>query len=122
VAASAGVRGVVRGEQEFITRYDEVCNEIALREVRVEDERCRLDFIELRTLVKLLGAEHVSMERVLAQWVKVHVPQVISGTDGGVAQALLQAMPFTQARTCSCPWPTRRPRGCPAPTPTRRSW
>jgi regulator of protease activity HflC (stomatin/prohibitin superfamily) len=76
----------------------EVRNEIALQEVKVEDERRQLDFIELRTLVKLLGAEHVSMERVLAQWVKVNVPQYIGGTDGGVAQALLQAMPFTQAR------------------------
>lgn len=85
-------------ELEAMKVNEMVRNEIALQQVRVEDERRQLDFIELRTLVKLLGAEHVSMERVLAQWVKVNVPQYIGGTDGGVAQALLQAMPFTQAR------------------------
>ncbi|WP_447002962.1 SPFH domain-containing protein [Saccharothrix isguenensis] len=85
-------------ELQARSHNEDVLSEIALKQVRVEDERRQLDFIELRTLVRLLGAEHVSMERVLAQWVKVNVPQVIGGTDGGVAQALLQAMPFTQAR------------------------
>lgn len=77
---------------------EDVRSEIELKRIRVEEERRQLDFIELRTLVKQLGAEHVSLERVLAQWVKANVPQYIAGADGGIAQALLQAMPFTQAR------------------------
>ena len=38
------------------------------------------------------------MERVLAEWVKAKVPQIISGADGNIAQGLLQVMPFTQVR------------------------
>jgi len=75
-----------------------VIADIELQKVRVEEERRKLELIELQTLVELLGAEHVAMERVLAQWVKVKVPQIISGSGGDLAAALLQAMPFTQAR------------------------
>jgi hypothetical protein len=75
-----------------------VITEIELQRVRVEEERRKLELIELHTLVDLLGPEHVQMERVLAEWVKAKVPQIISGADGNIAQGLLQVMPFTQAR------------------------
>lgn len=73
-------------------------DETAPQQLRVDEERRRLDFVELRMLVELLGRDQVSMERVLAQWVAVNVPQVIGGTDAGVMQALLQSMPMSQAR------------------------
>jgi len=78
-----------------------VVTEIELQRVKVEKERKKLETIELQVLVKLLGPEHVAMERVLAQWTKVNVPQIISGgggASGDIAQSLLQAMPFAQAR------------------------
>jgi hypothetical protein len=77
---------------------ESVLADIQLQRVRVEEERRKLELVELQMLVDLLGPEHVAMERVLAQWVQVNVPQIISGADGNIAQAMLQAMPFTQAR------------------------
>jgi uncharacterized membrane protein YqiK len=74
-----------------------VQDEIDLQKIRVEKERRKLEFVEIETLVDLLGADHMKMERALAEWVKADVPQVISG-DGNIAQSLLQLMPFTQAR------------------------
>ncbi|MFD0201481.1 MULTISPECIES: SPFH domain-containing protein [Saccharothrix] len=79
-------------------RQEDVRSEIELKRIRVDEERRQLDLIRLKVQVKLLGAEHVSLERLLAQWVKANVPNYIGGTDGGVAQALLQAMPFTKAQ------------------------
>jgi hypothetical protein len=78
-----------------------VVTEIELQRVKVEEEHKKLETVELQVLVDLLGPEHVAMERVLAQWTKVNVPQFISGgggSSGDIVQALLQAMPFAQAR------------------------
>ncbi|WP_051772833.1 SPFH domain-containing protein [Saccharothrix sp. NRRL B-16314] len=74
---------------------EEVRNETALQQVKVEEERRRLDFVELKMLVELLGPEHVTVERVLAQWVKVNVPQYIGGSD---VMGMLQSMPMAQTR------------------------
>lgn len=77
---------------------EEVLAAIETQRVRVEEERRKLEYVELQMLVDLLGPEQVAMERVLSQWVQVNVPQIISGADGDIARAMLQAMPFTQAR------------------------
>lgn len=79
-------------------RTETVRDEMELQKIRVEKERRKLELVELETLVDLLGADHVKMERALAEWVKAKVPQIISGADGNIAQGLLQVMPFTQAR------------------------
>jgi hypothetical protein len=79
-------------------KTETVRDEMELQKIRVEKERRKLELVELETLVDLLGADHVKMERALAEWVKAEVPQIISGADGNIAQGLLQVMPFTQAR------------------------
>lgn len=79
-------------------KTETVRDEMELQKIRVEKERRKLELVELETLVELLGADHVKMERALAEWVKAKVPQIISGADGNIAQGLLQVMPFTQAR------------------------
>lgn len=86
------------GELHALRENESVANDVALQKVQVERERKKLEVVELQTLVDLLGPDHVRMERVLSQWVKAGVPQIISGADGNMAQALLQVMPFTQAR------------------------
>jgi SPFH domain / Band 7 family len=77
---------------------EKVLAEIEMQKVKVEKERRKLELIELQMLVDLLGPQQVAIERLLAQWVNVKVPQIISAGDGNIAEVLLQAMPFTQAR------------------------
>ena len=73
--------------------------QIERQKLVVEAERRKLELIQIQGLVELLGPEQVAMERILAELVKMGVPQVISsGGDGEMAQALLQVMPFAQAR------------------------
>ncbi|HEU5158556.1 MAG TPA: SPFH domain-containing protein [Streptosporangiaceae bacterium] len=72
--------------------------EIELQRINVEEQRRKLEHLELQMLVDLLGADHVQMERVLAQWVKADVPQIITGAGGDLAETMLQVMPFAQAR------------------------
>ncbi|REE96189.1 SPFH domain-containing protein [Thermomonospora umbrina] len=75
-----------------------VLAEIEMQRVRVEEARKQLEYVELKILLDRLGPEHVAMERILHEWSQVNVPQVIAGADGDLAHAMLQAMPFTQAR------------------------
>jgi SPFH domain / Band 7 family len=76
-----------------------VYTQIENQKLVVEAERRKLELIQIQGLVDLLGPEQVAMERILAELVKMGVPQVIaSGGSGEMAQALLQVMPFSQAR------------------------
>ena len=77
---------------------EEVRTLIDLQKVKVEEARKKLELIKLTTMVELLGAQNVALERMLREWVKANVPQFVGGGDSGMAQALLQAMPFTQAK------------------------
>ncbi|GAA3845942.1 hypothetical protein GCM10022243_10190 [Saccharothrix violaceirubra] len=77
---------------------EEVRTKIDLQRVKVDEARRKLDLIKLTTMVELLGPHNVALERMLAQWVKANVPQFVGGGDTGMAQALLQAMPFSQAK------------------------
>ncbi|HEX2313585.1 MAG TPA: SPFH domain-containing protein [Thermomonospora sp.] len=77
---------------------EEVRAEIEMQRMRVEEARRHLEYVELKILLDRLGPEHVAMERILHEWSQVNVPQVIAGADGDLAHAMLQAMPFTQAR------------------------
>ncbi len=76
-----------------------VYTRIEQQKLVVEAERRKLELIQIQGLTELLGPEQVAMERILAELVKMGVPQVIaSGGSGEMAQALLQVMPFAQAR------------------------
>lgn len=76
-----------------------VHTQIERQKLVVEAERRKLELIQIQGLVELLGPEQVAMERILGELVKMGVPQVIaSGGSGEMAQALLQVMPFAQAR------------------------
>jgi hypothetical protein len=76
-----------------------VSNDIERQKILVEKERRKLDHIKLQTLVDLLGPDQVALERLLAESVKAGVPLVVSGGGAdGIAQTMLQAMPFAQAR------------------------
>ena len=85
-------------ELQAILANEEVRTLIDLQKVKVDEARKKLELIKLTTMVELLGAQNVALERMLRQWVKANVPQFIGGGDSGMAQALLQAMPFTQAK------------------------
>ncbi|QTR03204.1 hypothetical protein J7S33_30340, partial [Saccharothrix algeriensis] len=85
-------------ELEAALANEEVRTHIDLQRVRVDEARKKLELIKLTTMVELLGAQNVALERMLGQWVKANVPQFVGGGDSGMAQALLQAMPFSQAK------------------------
>ncbi|NUT50059.1 MAG: hypothetical protein HOV94_22525 [Saccharothrix sp.] len=85
-------------ELKALRAGEEVRAQIEMQKVKVEEERAKLDLVELRTLVQLLGPGQVSTERIVREIAKAPVPQVIGG-NGDVAQQLLGVMPFTQART-----------------------
>ncbi len=85
-------------ELEATLANEEVRTLIGLQRVKVDEARKKLELIKLTTMVELLGAQNVALERMLREWVKANVPQFIGGGDAGTAQALLQAMPFSQAK------------------------
>ncbi|RKT51738.1 SPFH domain-containing protein [Saccharothrix australiensis] len=85
-------------ELEATLANEEVRTLIDLQQVKVEEARKKLELIKLTTMVELLGAQNVALERMLREWVKANVPQFVGGGDSGMAQALLQAMPFSQAK------------------------
>jgi hypothetical protein len=93
-----GVTAVKTTLEEF--ECDEPEINAMRRKIALQQEQVKLEVVELENLVNLLGADHVRMERALAEWVKARVPQIISGADGNIAQGLLQVMPFTRAREC----------------------
>jgi hypothetical protein len=72
---------------------------IELNKIDVERERKKLDYVELSMLVEQLGAQHVSLERLIREYVKANVPQTIVDAAGGdVLQAMLLSMPSAQVK------------------------
>jgi hypothetical protein len=73
--------------------------DIEMLKVQVESSRRKLELVTIQGLVELLGPQQVAMERVLAEWSKMGVPQTLAvGGSDDVASSILQAMPFSQAR------------------------
>jgi hypothetical protein len=73
--------------------------EIEQKRIEIEGARRKLNLIEIQELVKLLGPAQVATERILAEWAKMGMPQtLVVGADGDLGNALLQSMPFAQAR------------------------
>ncbi len=85
-------------ELEASLASEEVRTRIGLQKVKVDEAHRKLDLIKLTTMVELLGAQNVALERMLAQWVKANVPQFVGGGNSDMTAALLQAMPFSQAQ------------------------
>ncbi|WP_157440224.1 SPFH domain-containing protein [Actinokineospora inagensis] len=75
-----------------------VVSEIEHQRIRVQEHRERLKHVEIQVLVELLGPDHVGLTRAVAELVKANVPTMISGADGGMAEALAQIMPLAQAK------------------------
>jgi hypothetical protein len=75
-----------------------VITETELQKVRVEEARKKLEHVKLQILIDGLGPKAVAAERIAKQLAKVNVPQIIGGASGDMAEAMLSAMPYAQAR------------------------
>ncbi|MEV4090802.1 SPFH domain-containing protein [Streptosporangium saharense] len=72
----------------------EIEEEIKRRQIRTERERRKLDAVILEEQVRLLGADHVAMERFMSHLKEVGVPTYV----GGNAEGILQYMPLQVAQ------------------------
>jgi hypothetical protein len=73
--------------------------EIERTEIDLEAARRRLELVQVHGLVELLGPQQVATERFLAELAKMSVPHtIVGGGNDEMAESILQAMPFTQAR------------------------
>lgn len=68
--------------------------EIKRKQLRTERERRKLDAVILEEQVRLLGADHVAMERFMSHLKEVGVPTYV----GGNAEGILQYMPLQVAQ------------------------
>jgi hypothetical protein len=84
---------------EAVLASSRISAEIEQMTIDLDAARRRLELVQVQGLVELLGPAQVASERVLAEWVKMGVPHTIaSGGNDDMAKALMDAMPFTQAR------------------------
>ncbi|MEU1877001.1 SPFH domain-containing protein [Streptosporangium sp. NPDC020072] len=68
--------------------------EIKRKRIRTERERRRLEAVILEEQVRLLGADHVAMERFMSHLKEIGVPTYV----GGNAEGILQYMPLQVAQ------------------------
>ncbi|GAA4524901.1 SPFH domain-containing protein [Amycolatopsis samaneae] len=99
-------------ELEADKKNEEVLAGIEMMRVKVEEEREKLKYVKVKVLAEQLGPEYVGFERVLAQYAKAQVPNVISGAGGGDGvDALLRAMPAAQILDVLKDWGARKDGG-----------
>jgi hypothetical protein len=74
--------------------------DIQKKRLEVDAARRELELVEIRGLVKLLGPAQVAIERISEKWATMGMPStlVIGGANDDVAQKMLEALPFAQAR------------------------
>jgi hypothetical protein len=94
------VKLIEEGLNALIAERDneQVRSDIEKLQIRLEEERRKLEHIELQLLIDQLGPDHVALERVLGKWVQAKVPTYLNtGGNGDPLGTILQNMPFIQA-------------------------
>ncbi|MET8847937.1 SPFH domain-containing protein [Amycolatopsis sp. NPDC004625] len=96
-------------ELEAEKKNEKVLAEIEMMRVKVEEEREKLKYVKVKVLAEQLGPEYVGVERVLAQYARAQVPQIISGGGGSDSvDALLRVMPAAQILDVLKDWGAQR--------------
>jgi hypothetical protein len=76
-----------------------VSSEIEQIQIELEAARRRLELVQVKGLIELLGPSQVASERLLAELAKAGVPHtIVSGGNDDMASSIMQAIPFNQAR------------------------